>query len=240
MKNTVLKYILTLNIIFIGLFPSLNAQTIYGVSGIIKTPNAYIADQGKLLINGGYFYDYHSKSDILHEQWTVSLNFGFHSRFEIGFRLIGFPGTHSNDPTKRFDYGFDRSYNMKIVLLQEKDYWPQISIGAQDIVGTRYHNSSYLVLSKKLLIRKKIILKTTLGYGIKLNDLILGDAGNHHFIGLFGGVNIELFKRFSILMEYDAKDINTGIQFKNNWFYIKIFNTGFKNFGGMSGVKISI
>jgi hypothetical protein len=185
-------------------------QTIYGVTGIIKTPNAYIVDTGKSIIGIAYFKDYHNKLDELFEQWTVNFNIGFHSRFELGARLAIFPGISGDSPI--YDVSFDRIFSGKFILFKEKDLFAQISIGMQDIVGTRFHNSTYFVASKNIQIKKSFNILLNLGYGSKLNDLIFGDAGNHHFLGFFGGTEIGFKKRIYVMAEYDAKDINSGLK----------------------------
>ena len=207
MKNTLI-------IVFTSLlfFFCLNnkAQTIYGVNGIIKTPNAYTVDNGKCIMGIAYFKDYHSKPDELFKQWTVNFNIGFLSRFDLGVRLAIFPG--GSGDTEIFDAAFDRLISGKLLLFKEKKIFPQIAIGMQDIVGTRYHNSTYLVASKNIKIKKSFNFLLNLGYGTKLNDLILGDAGNHHFIGFFGGTEIGFKKCIYLMAEYDARDINAGLK----------------------------
>jgi hypothetical protein len=142
----------------------------------------------------------------MYDQWCLNINLGVHSRFDIGVRLAVFPGQQGD--TKLFNASFDRITSGKFILIKEKKVLPQISFGMQDIVGTRYHNSTYFVSSKDVTVNKTISLKFNLGYGTKLNDLVFGDAGNHHFIGFFGGAEVGLKKWFYLMAEYDARDIN--------------------------------
>ena len=185
-------------------------QTIYGITGLIKTPDAYIIENGKCIFGMAYYKDYHSEPDILTEQWTINFNIGFHSRFELGVRLAGFPGTKGDSYI--YDMSFDRILNFKYLLFKEKKILPQLAIGMQDIVGTRFHNSSYIIGSKAIALNRALKITFNLGYGCKLNDLILGDASNHHFIGFFGGGEIGIKNTIFLVSEYDAKDLNAGFK----------------------------
>lgn len=207
-----MKYILIIILTFL-LFLFItesNGQTIYGVTGIIKTPDAYTVDNGKCVIGCGYFQDYHQKPNTLYHQWTVNFNIGFFPRFEMGVRLAIFPGQQGDN--KIYNASFDRILHGKFIVFKEKKIFPQIAVGMQDIVGTRYHNSTYLVVSKSIKIKELFSFLLNFGYGSKINDLVFGDASNHHFIGFFGGTEIGFKKRIYLMAEYDARDFNAGLK----------------------------
>ena len=205
-----MKYSLTILFTFFLFYFNSKAQSIYGVSGIIKTPNAYIVDNGRCVMGLAYFKDYHIKPDEKYEQWGVNFNIGFHSRFELGVRLAILPDIPGDSPI--FDGYLDRVLSGKFLLLKEKKMVPQIAFGIQDIAGTRLHNSTYLVASKNIQMNKSFSILLNLGYGSKLNDLIFEDARNHHFIGVFGGTEFSFKKKIVLMMEYDARDINSGLK----------------------------
>lgn len=214
MKNTLLIVLSSFLFIFCR---NTKSQTIYGVNGIIKIPNAYVVDTGKCSMGAAYLRDYHGKTDELINQYIVSFNFGVLTRLEIGIRLATMPGLPTD--SKIFNAAFDRIFNAKYALIDEKIFMPQIAVGMQDIVGTRLYNSTYLVASKSLQIKKSFSCLLNLGYGTKFNDLILGDASNHYFIGFFGGTVIGFKKSIFFMAEYDAKDINAGLKIAaNKWF----------------------
>lgn len=205
----------TLTIVFTFLFflfhLNSNGQTIYGVTGIIKTPNAYTVENGKCISGISYFKDYHKTPDEKFEQWGFNFNIGFHSRFELGVRLAILHDSLGGD-SPIFDVSFDRVLSGKFLLLKEKDLVPQIAFGIQDIVGTRLHNSTYLVASKNIQMNKSFSILLNLGYGSKFNDLIFEDAQNHHFIGFFGGTELSFKKKVVLMVEYDARDFNSGLK----------------------------
>ncbi len=203
---------------FLFLFSSQNGegQTIYGVSGIIKTPSAYVVNNDDFVFGAAYFKDYHTNSDELIKQWTINLNAGIFSRFELGLRLAILPDITGDSPI--FDVSFDRMISGKYVLFKEENVLPQIAFGMQDVVGTRLHNSTYLTASKTIQIEFYSLL-LNLGYGSKLNDSVFGNAESHHFLGPFGGAEIGLKKRIYLMVEYDARDFNMGLKIVvKDWF----------------------
>lgn len=177
---------------------------------MIKIPSAYIVENGKCVFGIAYYKDYHNKQDELFKQWTINVNVGFHSRFELGVRLAGFPGVKGDSYI--YDMSFDRILNFKFILLKEKEILPQISIGMQDVVGTRFHNSSYIVGTKTIALKRTFNFLLNAGYGCKLNDWIQGDGRNHHFIGFFGGAEIGIKNTIFLVSEYDAKNVNSGFR----------------------------
>ena len=185
-------------------------QTVYGVTGIIKVPNAYTVDDGKCNMGIGYLRDDHDQTNNLLNLWSVNFNIGFLTRFEFGARLMISKDIKGDSPI--FDEYFDRIVSGKFILIREKNKLPQIAFGMQDIVGTRYHNSTYLVVSKNLQLNNLFCILLDLGYGTKLNDRVFSDARNHNFIGIFGGCEMGYKKRIYLMTEYDAKDINSGLK----------------------------
>ncbi len=185
------------------------AQTIYGVSGQIKTPDANIVENGKCAMAILYYSDYHDVHDELVRQWTVNFNVGFMSRVELGVRLAIFPDRPGD--SEFYNVGFDRIVSAKMLILDESEYVPRFAIGMQDMVGTRYHNSTYFVAGKEFRLNHFLSLNMNLGYGTELNELLLDDAKDHHFIGVFGRGGVLLFKKLSFSAEYDARDINMGL-----------------------------
>ena len=214
---------------------SIQGQTIYGVHGLIKIPDAYTLESGRVSISCGYFKDYYQpgEPDFFREQWTVNLNAGFHSRFEIGGRLGGIPSAEVKDTSVRYDFRIDRVLSTKFVLLQEQKNWLQLSLGLQDIAGTRLFNSTYLVASKQIDFRDSSFLQLTVGWGTKLGDEIFGVAENYRFIDLFGGVMWQYKKWGWLMIEYDGKDVNGGIGVRLwKWLELRGYFMDLKEVGG--------
>ncbi len=210
---------------------STTAQTIYGVSGQIKTPDANIATNGKCTMGILYFSDYHEEHDNFVRQWSLSFNTGFMSRIELGVRLLVIPGAPGD--SEIYDSFFDRIVNVKALLLEESEYIPAFAFGMQDIVGTRMHNSTYFVAGKKFVFTPFLSFNLNLGYGTELNELIFDDAYDHHFLGIFGSGRLLLFEKISFSAEYDSENTNMGIIYSGSkWFKLKLLLLDMESFSG--------
>jgi hypothetical protein len=250
MKQTVVRNILLFNIIlYICICNSAYSQTIYGVSGLIKSPDAYVVENGKCAITLGYFHDDNPiSSETISSnipQFGTSIIVGPISRIEVSFRIAAMLNVDRIDFSPR-NFAVDLIFNIKGVILKEKKYVPQISLGIQDIVGTWRFQSTYLVLSKTILLGKNSHIAGTLGYGSEilgyLSEKIQDKAPrDYRFIGVFGNLELQIYKYSSLLADYDAEDWNFGIKLNyKDIVYGKIFLTEFKYLGGVLGVKFNL
>lgn len=219
------------------------AQTIYGNNGMIKIPDAYTTESGKAIFGGGFHNDYssHDPTDNLYNQWHILFNVGLTSRLDLSLRLLGSPNLEVADSTIRFKRANDRILNVKLVLLKETDRLPQLSIGVQDLIGTRLFNSTYFVSSKTVKIAPKIHMHATMGVGTKLSNEFVGDAVEHRFIGLFSGLRTEYDEKLSFSVEYDARDVNLGLYYlyRKHWF-LKTFVMDFREIGAALTVRFTL
>ncbi len=215
MKAYLLIIVAALLLLF---FTESKGQTIYGVTGLLKTPTAYTVESGKCRMGVLYLNDHYKRNDELIKLWSVHVTIGFHSRFELGVRLAIFPDKTGDSDI--FSFGSDRMISGKFILFEEKELIPQLSIGIQDIIGTRFHNSTYIVASKNIEV-KSFDFTLNLGYGSKINELVFGDARDHHFIGVFGGATIGFKKTILLMAEHDAKDLNAGLRIAiKDWLFL--------------------
>ena len=96
-----------------------------------------------------------------------------------------------NRPDTDFGDYKDKAFDAKLRLLKESKYFPQLTIGAQDFLGTQVFEAQFVTLSKKIGE-----FDLTLGYGDKRID------------GAFGGIRYtpKALKGWSFVAEYDAFD----------------------------------
>jgi hypothetical protein len=236
-------------IIFICNLSSVYSQTIYGVSGLIRSPDAYVVGNGKCAVTFGYFHDDNAESseNILPDipQFCTSFLFGIISRIEVGFRVTAMLDVDKIEFNPR-NFTIDLIVNIKGVVFKEKKYIPQISLGIQDIIGTWRFHSAYIVLSKTILFGKSSHIAGTLGYGSEiLGDLSGSIRGisprDYRFIGVFGSLDLQIIKYASLLADYDAEGWNLGIKFNyKDIVYGKFFISEFKYPGGLLGVKFNL
>ena len=229
------KFTIIILVFLICFTSNIFGQNIYGITGLIKTPNAYTIEDGKADFAIQLYDDIFRTFDK--EQTTIlsqSINIGFLSRLEVGVRLVGYPSREGK--------AHDRNLNFKYIILKEKKFIPQISFGCQDIVGTRIYNSTYLVFSKNIAISKSIKLIPSMGYGSKISDEIFStDSYDHRLIGIFGNFEIAYKKWISGMFEYDGNYYNYGIRctpFK--FISIITYMNDLKYFGGILNIMIKI
>lgn len=118
------------NIVFIGvLLPASLFAADLGTTGLIDTPTARMRPDGE-------FAAVISKQPVVD---IYSLNYQATPWLETTFRYSA------------FDFGlFDRSYEVKIRLLEEREFLPEVAIGIRDLLGTGVLGSEYLVSNKQI------------------------------------------------------------------------------------------
>jgi hypothetical protein len=250
MKNRRSKgYWLLVPVLFLRLIGPVQAQTIYGVSGLIKTPNAYVVENGKCAISMGYFYDDMAESSqVIYPNiptFGTSFIIGPVSRIEVGLRVAAFLNVSEIEFNPR-NFSIDLVTTIKGVIIKEKKYVPQISLGIQDIIGTWRFQSTYLVLSKTIKLGKQSNMVGTFGYGSKLvgyvSDAVNGkEVRDYRFIGFFGSFDGQITSFLSVMGEYDAKDWNFGLKLSyKDILSGKFFVNDYIYLGGQVSVKFSL
>ena len=164
--------------------PVWSQVTLGGQTGLIHMPDARIAPEGTLRLGVSY-------EDPYLAGWA---SLSFYSFLELSGAytniqgVAGFPGT-PNEAT----YGNykDKAFGLKLRLLPEGRYWPQVAVGGQDVFGTQVFYAPYVALSKQWGD-----FDFTLGYGQDRID------------GAFGGLRYTpgAFPSLSFVAEYNAYD----------------------------------
>jgi len=130
-----------------------------------------------------------------------------------------------------FDTYYDRSFDIRVLLLDETAWLPTVSVGLRDFLGTGLYSGEYLVATKTVADRFKVT--AGLGWGrlgsldplgstgdrpeltpeevaeggeVNLDTLFKGD------VAAFGGVTFQATERLSLKAEYssDAYDVEDG------------------------------
>ncbi|MEL6516763.1 MAG: YjbH domain-containing protein [Pseudomonadota bacterium] len=133
--------------------PAAQAQdlsyNLYGVPGLIDTPNARSAPDAEIGATISAFS----------LQQRGSFTFQLLPRLSGTFRYAGI----SEETGPGTDGTFDRSFDLRYQLVQETDIWPDIAIGLQDFLGTGDLSSEYIVATKS--ITPQIDITVGLGWG---------------------------------------------------------------------------
>jgi hypothetical protein len=106
----------------------------YGGVGLLEMRNARFRPDGTL----------ESGVSLRHQRrfWTVNFQAlpWLEATFRLGERLNGTTGEGMTS---------DRSFDVKIRLLEEADWWPAVVVGLQDFVGTGIYGGEYVAASKR-------------------------------------------------------------------------------------------
>ncbi len=113
--------------------PSLN---FYGSPGIIDMPSGQMLPDGQFTTAIGYF--------------------GGQTRYTLTFQALPWASASFRyNKIKNWNMGgfstyYDRGFDMRFRLHKETRYWPEITLGLQDFVGTGIYSAEYLVATKTL------------------------------------------------------------------------------------------
>jgi hypothetical protein len=152
----------------------------WGGTGLLEIPNGRVVEDGEARFGLSNLYPYN----------TYYASLGFLPGLELNGRIVEIL-THDLSETPGWEgYGYlkDRVVDLKLGVLKERGPFPAISLGAQDITGTKLFSSSYIAATKR--------------YGPL--DLTIG-YGNGRLAGMFGGVEIGVGS-FSLIAEHNPID----------------------------------
>ncbi len=205
----------------IGLTSNLNGEI-----GLINIPSSRILEEGNLklhLVN----------SDPINSLIITANPFDW---MEVSLRYADI-NTRKYSPYKSFsgDQTYkDKSFNLKIKLIEETERFPELSIGFRDFIGTGQFGGEYVVTSKKI---GDFDLTAGLGWGsfseskgiknpfINFDEAysirptgFTGQGGNLEFKKFFRGPKASAFYGFSYLNKY------SGIRFKMDYDKSNPFN----------------
>lgn len=200
----------------------------FGTVGLIDIPSARMQPDAS-------FWAMFSMQDVMD---TYSLSFQALPFLETSFRY------HIHSPREGRLFFFDRSYGVKLRLLKERKYIPNLAIGFQDVVGTGVNSAEYLVASKKI---NCFDLTLGMGWGrfadrdsfnnplrnvsdsFKTRNATVGLGGKFRpedwfsgkDVGLFGGIQYEIIndKLYGVLEynsdEYRYESVRNTVEIKS-------------------------
>lgn len=117
------------------------SRTYYGGVGLLQTPTARMAEEGEFTLGYADMQEFRRYSATLQlTPWLETT--GFYVR--VPNRLYSpYPGFSGNNMYT------DKGFDLKVRLLKERDYWPELALGLSDFAGTGLFSSEYLVASKR-------------------------------------------------------------------------------------------
>jgi hypothetical protein len=121
--------------------PQALTRSQWGSVGLIQMPSARMSPEGTLSISRTLSGPYRRVNVMV--QAMPWMEFGLRYT-DIRNRLYG-QQSFSGDQTY-----IDKSLDLKLRLIEENEFWPQISIGMIDAVGTGLFSSEYIAATKRL------------------------------------------------------------------------------------------
>jgi hypothetical protein len=211
-----------------------NAQSTAGISGLLNSPSADMAEDGTVKIGGNFL-----NKTIVPEGWSYNtinyfLNITFLPFFEASITNTAFDlwneGRFSN---------VDRAINVKFRPVKEGKYWPSVAIGSNDVItttslissggGNKYFGKAYLALSKHINFNGHII-GLHMAYNHVISDILKID------FPISGGISYapSFYKELNLIVEYDTNNFNVGaniIVFKFFYFQVLMQNLKYPSVG---------
>ena len=137
------------------------SQMAHGGVGLIQTPTARMANEGSMFVNytDNDEYRFWSVSIQLYDWLESTVRYT-----DVRTRLYSDSPGFSGDQTLK-----DKGIDVKVRLLEESAYFPQVAVGFRDFGGTGFFESEFISLSKKW---HDLDFHLGLGWGY------LGKAGN--------------------------------------------------------------
>lgn len=164
--------------------------SLFGRTGLIENPSAYVLEDGHISIGLSHLYPYS----------RFYINTGFVPRLEIGGVITQVENIRFTSGVWK-DYGKykDKAFFAKLQLIKEDEKVPAVAIGYDDFHGTRLFQSLYIVSTKYIdYIVPQIF---SVGYSKGKMD------------GLFLGTEILVHPKLTFMLEYSPLDTKNMIGF---------------------------
>jgi hypothetical protein len=116
--------------------PPRPSHNLYGITGLIDMPTAEMQPDAEISLTAGYFAGY--LRNTLSAQILPGLEAAF--RYSVLEDMAGGGETL-----------YDRSFDVKLRLIEESPDWPAVVIGFQDFLGTGVYSGEYFAATKNLL-----------------------------------------------------------------------------------------
>ena len=195
------------------------AQQYTGMSGLIHVPSADMDSAGTARL-GMHALPKEMMPDAFRfegEKYATSswyLSYTPVKWVEIGytFTLMRFRrGLDVSQPAGF--YSKDRYFSLKVQPIQEKEWWPSVAVGGNDVWGQHdgesgsfYFRNFYAASSKHVWLGNVAVVGAHLAYRKWAKDY------NHKWEGLVGGLTVQpqFYEPLRFIGEYDGHSLNVG------------------------------
>jgi len=213
-------------------------MSMIGTTGLVLIPTANIISDGKLALGAAAYTDtkYGSYSPKYNRVFFATI--GYLPFLEVSLRATKFPGL---EWSKTYSSATERMASVKLQVIKENGYFPSIVIGIHDLYGKSIHfNAQYVVVSKS--IHLPLIGSFGIHIGDALNPIKSKKIYNYSMKGMFTGIEKDLCKYLTAMLEYDTYKYNAGLRINpfGDRIYIDVDLLGMNRISGAMNISIDL
>jgi len=179
-----------------------------GTTGLICIPTAQVIPNGKIAVGMAYTDAEYSRYGPDYSQIAYYATIGYLPFLEASLRVTEFP----NLGRLNYHSQKDRMVSVKLRVIDESHYIPSLVLGIHDIFGNRsiIYNAQYFVISK--MIKFPLIGSMRIHTGYSPNPIKSNKIKSYSMKGAFAGIEKELSKYLTVILEYDTQKYNAGLK----------------------------
>jgi hypothetical protein len=185
-----------------------SGQMLNGNTGLLNIPSADMQRDGTFFWGANYLPEQLTPETFNYPTLNYFFNITFLPFLEFNYRLTLLKMEGGN-------FNQDRSFGMRLQLIQEKPFFPALVLGGTDLYSSSgkqsgFFNSVYAVASKNFYMNKTRFHIST-GYAHQG----IGKIKNENLKGIFGGFEVSpgFLPSLRFIGEYDSNVINVGAGF---------------------------
>ena len=231
MDNQVNRFILLT--VFISHSFMLSAQEYHGTTGLLHVPSGEMGEAGHFRGGASFLHravmpdlSYHYGDGKPFNTMSFTLGISAFSWLELSYTSILLKIHKNGNPQLPMGYyNEDRHVNVKVRLIKEKQWWPAVAVGwddiaripgmEKDLASNNFFRNTYVAASKHYVYQGHII-----GAHLAYRYYPSKENRDHH--GIVGGVTVEpLLKEFwdgmptwvqrpRVIAEWDGAGVNVG------------------------------
>jgi len=200
----------------------LSAQLTLGTTGLLNSPSADMQPDKTVMIGGNFLNDRITPDGFPYNTYNYFLNITFLPFLEVAYTCTLFKATDKFVPEKKGRFvNQDRSFSVRLRLLQERKYLPAIVIGSNDLYtqsgggqilsegsGNQYFSRFYLALTKYV----EIFPKESVGLHVAY---LYNRRTSNHLDGFSGGISYKpsFTPNLRVIAQYDSKTFCIGANY---------------------------
>lgn len=200
----------------------LSAQLTLGTTGLLNSPSAEMQADKTVMLGGNFLNDKVTPDKFPYNTYNYFLNITFLPFLEVAYTCTLFKATDQFVPSKKGRFvNQDRSFSVRLRLLQERKYLPAVVLGSNDLYtqsgggkilsegsGNQYFSRFYLACSKYIDICPTERIGVHLAY-------LYNRRTSNHLNGFSGGVSYKpsFAPDLNLIVQHDSKSFCIGANY---------------------------